>query len=75
MEEYYDIFAELLEEERVYMDPGLTFDSICRWIGVSRADFDMYLMSETGEFCYKTVLTLLFYFIKFARMRRFDAQF
>ncbi len=48
MEEYYDIFAELLEEERVYMDPGLTFDSICRWIGVSRADFDMYLMSETG---------------------------
>ena len=48
MEEYYDIFAELLEEERVYMDPGLTFGSICRWMGVREADFDRYLMSETG---------------------------
>lgn len=48
MEKFYDLFAVLLEEERVYMDPGLTFGSICRWIGVREADFDRYLMSETG---------------------------
>ena len=48
MEKFYDLFAELLEEERVYMDPGLTFGSICRWMGVREADFDRYLMSETG---------------------------
>ena len=32
----YGIFADLLLEEKVYMDRRITFARLCRWLGVSR---------------------------------------
>lgn len=46
--EKYELFAMLLEEEKVYMDPGMTFRKICRWIGADVRQMDSYLESELG---------------------------
>lgn len=48
MEKYFELFSVLMEEEKVYMDPMLTFGEICRWIGVESHDLDRWLMSELG---------------------------
>lgn len=48
MEKYFELFSVLMEEEKVYMDPTLTFGEICRWIGVESRSLDSWLMSELG---------------------------
>lgn len=44
----FELFAALLENEKVYMDSGLTFEKICSWIGVNRNDLDTFLEDEFG---------------------------
>lgn len=48
MENYFKIFSDLMDEEKVYMDPSLTFADICRWMGVRSRDMDRWLMGELG---------------------------
>lgn len=48
MENYFNLFYILVEEEKVYMDPSLGFADICRWIGVGSDDMDRWLMAELG---------------------------
>lgn len=48
MEKCLEVFVLLMEDEKVYMDPFLTFDSICRWIGIGRKDMDRYLEEQFG---------------------------
>ncbi len=47
-EEKFLIFGNLLENEKVYMDPGLTFENICSWLGVEEEEFDAYLIGTIG---------------------------
>lgn len=44
----YEIFAMLMEEEKVYMNPLVTFDTVCSWIGVGRHDLDCYIKAQLG---------------------------
>ena len=44
----YEIFADLLMEEKVYLDPNLTFSLICSWIGVPEKELDRYIVKEMG---------------------------
>lgn len=48
IEKYFELFSVLLEEEKVYMDPTLTFAELCRRIGVESRLLDRCLMSELG---------------------------
>ena len=48
MENYLEVFVLLMEEEKVYIDPFLTFDSICGWIGIGKQDLDRYLEEQFG---------------------------
>lgn len=48
MENYFKLFSILMDKEKVYMDPSLTFGDVCRWIGVRNTAFDRWLMSELG---------------------------
>ena len=44
----YELFAVLLEEEKIHLVPGVTFEGICRWIGEDTKEMDSYLESELG---------------------------
>lgn len=44
----YGIFADLLLEEKVYMDRRITFARLCRWLGVSRKGLDALVRKELG---------------------------
>ena len=44
----FELFATLLEKEKVYMDPGVTFRRMCKWIGVEPSEADAFLMEELG---------------------------
>lgn len=44
----FEIFASLLENEKVYMDPEVTFGMMCGWLKVDPGDMDRFLMSELG---------------------------
>ena len=44
----YGIFADLLLEEKVYMDRRITFARLCRWLGVSRKVLDALVRKELG---------------------------
>lgn len=48
VERCYELFALLLEEEKIYMDPSVTFDSVCSWLGVEKAALDCYVESMLG---------------------------
>ena len=46
--EKFELFYRLLEEEKVYMVPGVTFVKICGWIGADAGEMDSYIESELG---------------------------
>ena len=48
MKERYERFGKLLEEERIFEEPALTFAEICRRIGVSPDELDACVFAETG---------------------------
>ena len=46
--EGYELFARLMEDEKVYMNPFLTFDSVCALIGVGHRELDDYIRGQLG---------------------------
>lgn len=46
--EGYELFARLMEDEKVYMNPFLTFDSVCALIGVGYRELDDYIRGQLG---------------------------
>ena len=48
MKKRYERFGKLLEEERIFEEPALTFSEICRRMGVSPDELDACIFAETG---------------------------
>lgn len=46
--EKYELLGTLLEDEKVYMNPGMTFETVCRWMGVCPKRMDEYVYSSVG---------------------------
>ena len=44
----YRVFWDLLDRERVYLDPSLDFPTICAFIGIPPENLDNLLFQETG---------------------------
>lgn len=44
----YETFCRLMTEENLYIDPTLTFATVCRWLGASPAALDHRLEQELG---------------------------
>lgn len=44
----YETFCRLMTEENLYVDPSLSFATVCRWIGVSPSELDLELGNELG---------------------------
>ncbi|MBR1575123.1 MAG: hypothetical protein IJ654_01600 [Bacteroidales bacterium] len=41
-------FAALMDEEKIWLDPAVSFRRICRGLGVSARSFDRFLNAELG---------------------------
>lgn len=48
LEDSYDLLEKLVNEERIYMDPGVTFHGICVLMDAPEGDLDRLLRSELG---------------------------
>lgn len=48
LEENYDILEKLLDDEKVFMNPAVTFADICGWLGARKSDMDALVMRELG---------------------------
>lgn len=48
LEENYDILEKLLDDEKVFMNPAVTFADICGWLGARKCDMDGLVMRELG---------------------------
>lgn len=44
----YALFAELMNEARIYLDTGIDFGSVCRYLGLDEETFDAVLTDELG---------------------------
>ena len=44
----YAVFWDLLDRERIYLDPGLDFTTVCENMGIARERLDSLLYEETG---------------------------
>lgn len=47
-EKIYSDFFQLMEDDKVYLDPSCDFDTICEGLGVSPDEFNEFLMEELG---------------------------
>lgn len=47
-EDYFADFSQLLDREKIWLDPSVSFASICRRLGVSRHRFDRFLQKDLG---------------------------
>ncbi|MBO7544137.1 MAG: hypothetical protein J6T02_00975 [Bacteroidales bacterium] len=45
---FYALFEKLLDEDSLFIDPSVGFDSICRMIGAPRRKLDSYIYKELG---------------------------
>ena len=41
-------FAQMMDNEKIWLDPSVSFASICRRLGVSRHRFDRFLQKDLG---------------------------
>lgn len=57
IEKSFELFAALMEDEKVYMDPSLSFSSVCGWIGVPAEAMDAYLNENFG-WCGSEVMSM-----------------
>lgn len=48
LQKAFDLFSKMMNEDKVYLDASLTYDAICRRIGIAPADLDEKLMAELG---------------------------
>ncbi len=46
--EKFEMFAALLENEKVHMFSGVTFSVMCGWVGAGIREMDAFLKSEFG---------------------------
>lgn len=46
--EQYNLFSVLLLEEKVYLDPTLTFSDVCRWMGADETALSTMMAMELG---------------------------
>ena len=44
----FERLCDLLAEEKVYLDPGVTFPLLCRWLGADVRAMDRRLREEVG---------------------------
>ena len=44
----YERFCALLLEDRIYLDPSVTFPLICRWLSADARALDARLREEAG---------------------------
>ena len=44
----YETFCHLMTDENLFVDPSLTFATVCRWLGVSPSELDRELGNELG---------------------------
>ena len=48
LERAYASFGKMMAEDEVYRNPALTFEEICRRIGIPVGRLDRYIYSEMG---------------------------
>lgn len=44
----YSVMEKLLDVEKVYLNPRISFRRICRWLGVPPAELDRKVRGELG---------------------------
>lgn len=44
----YETFCHLMVDERLYIDPTLSFGTVCDWLGADPAALDALLEEELG---------------------------
>lgn len=48
VQDYYEAFGRLLLEDKVYLDPDVTFPRICKWLGADEKQLGGMIESELG---------------------------
>jgi len=48
IDESYAVLEQLVNVEKIFLDPDYPFDRVCRLLGVPRAEMDALLMRELG---------------------------
>lgn len=48
LEDCYSTLEKLLNEEQVFLNPSLSFKTICQWLGTCPEEMDRLLVSELG---------------------------
>ncbi len=48
LDENYSLFEKLMNEERLFLNPGLSFTTICGWLGADAGEMDGLLLQELG---------------------------
>lgn len=46
--EAYGVFEKLMNEEKVFLLPELTFEDVCGWLGVPTSELDSLIKEELG---------------------------
>lgn len=44
----YERFCQLMTGERLYLNPAISYESICSWLAVEPAELDMIVNREIG---------------------------
>ena len=48
IDKIYAVFEQLVNVERIFLDPEYPFERVCRMLGVPRAEMDALLLRELG---------------------------
>lgn len=48
IEQAYSVMEKLMDDEKVYMDPGISFRMVCSWLGVPARVLDAMVRRELG---------------------------
>ena len=48
IDESYAVLEQLVNVEKIFLDPDYPFDRVCKFLGVPRAEMDALLMRELG---------------------------
>lgn len=48
LDESYALFEKLVDEEKIYMDPRVSFPMLCAWMDAPERELDRRVRSELG---------------------------
>lgn len=48
IEQAYNVMEKLMDLEKVYLNPRLTFGTVCRWLGVPARELNRMVERELG---------------------------